>query len=177
MWDDKGIARLRELWAEGLSGSQVAAELGMTRNAVIGKIHRLGLSGRVSGRKVSVASVPKGTRRKPKDTPPNRPIIQRLTFRPGETKAKVTSAIAPVPFEPIEDIDIPLEQRRSIFELTPDTCRWPVGDVGQPGFFFCGGAVPEGCGPYCHAHHKRATETVHERRERVRVFKDGARVA
>jgi GcrA cell cycle regulator len=52
------------------------------------------------------------------------------------------------------DLTIPARQRKTIFELTADTCRWPVGTPGHPGFFFCGGAT--GGDLYCPAHACRA---------------------
>ena len=55
----------------------------------------------------------------------------------------------------ISDLDIPLGQRKSFMELAPGDCRWGVGDVGSPGFFFCGAPQAPGL-PYCHAHRARA---------------------
>jgi GcrA cell cycle regulator len=60
---------------------------------------------------------------------------------------------------------IPLGQRRSLLELTEETCRWPIGDPGSPEFFFCGGAAIVGL-PYC-AHHSRvAYQPANVRRDR-----------
>jgi GcrA cell cycle regulator len=60
---------------------------------------------------------------------------------------------------------IPIGQRRTLLELTEDTCRWPIGDPGQPDFFFCGGPAVTGL-PYCAYHSRVAYQPPNLRRER-----------
>lgn len=141
-WTDERVELLRRLWADGLSCSQIAAELGgVTRNAVIGKVHRLGLSGRAK----SPASKPGRPRTRKSRT---------LVFYKNPESGVFGPAIEPEPMPEPEFVDsiIPVGQRRTIFELKEDTCRWPIGDPGEADFFYCGGACS--CAPYC-SHHSR----------------------
>ena len=145
-WTDERVEMLKKLWADGLSASQIAAELGgITRNAVIGKVHRLGLSGRAK----SPSSAPR----------PRKPRAHSHMLRVSRPSIRGNTALAhayELDIEPepeLIDNVIPLGQRRTLLELSEDTCRWPVGDPGSPEFFFCGGASI-GDLPYC-AHHSR----------------------
>lgn len=147
VWTDERIAQLRNLFAGGLSASQIAAELGVTRNAVIGKVNRLGLSGR--GNRPGPAKGSKLT-------------APRMKAKPGTVgsqaygmihgiKRRQRAATAPAPIIP--DAMAPISQRLSLLELNSATCHWPIGDPSHPEFFFCGGkALPSL--PYC-AHHSR----------------------
>src|SRR5258706_5297856 len=132
-WTDERVETLKKLWAEGLSASQIAAALGgVTRNAVIGKVHRLGLSGRV---KSPSSGAPRA--RKPR-AHSHMLRVTRPSIRGNTALAHAYEPdIEPEP-EFIDNV-IPLGQRRSLLELTEETCRWPIGDPGQPDFFFCGG--------------------------------------
>src|SRR5258708_21964674 len=132
-WTDERVETLKKLWAEGLSASQIAAALGgVTRNAVIGKVHRLGLSGRV---KSPSSGAPRA--RKPRAYA-HMLRVTRPSIRGNTALAHAYEPdIEPEP-EFIDNV-IPLGQRRSLLELTEETCRWPIGDPGQPDFFFCGG--------------------------------------
>jgi GcrA cell cycle regulator len=119
LWTDERIAQLKAMWEIGMSGGQIAAELGdLTRNAVIGKVHRLGLQNRV-----------KATSYKPLPRKPNRDTTQHK----------------------VESRPIPRKQRRTLFQLTSTTCRWPIGDPGTKDFYFCGD-VSKGGGSYCADH-------------------------
>jgi GcrA cell cycle regulator len=71
--------------------------------------------------------------------------------------------IEPEP-EPIDNV-IPLGQRRTLLELTEQTCRWPIGDPGHSDFFFCGGQTITGL-PYCAYHSRVAYQPANLRRER-----------
>jgi GcrA cell cycle regulator len=151
-WTEERVELLKKLWADGLSASQIAAELGgITRNAVIGKVHRLGLSGRA---KSPSSSVPR--QRKPRSSGMMR--VPRSAIR-GNTALAYDYAVEPEP----ELIEIPLEQRKTLLQLTEATCHWPVGDPGSPDFFFCGGQSNEGS-PYCNYHSRVAYQPASERR-------------
>src|SRR6202007_292560 len=118
-WTDDRIEQLKKLWEGGLSASQIAAELGnVTRNAVIGKVHRLGLSGRA---KSPSSAAPRP--RKP------RSHSHMLRMAPPSMRGHTALAHAfeyDVAEEPeLLDNVIPIGQRRTILELTEETCRWP----------------------------------------------------
>jgi GcrA cell cycle regulator len=158
-WTDERIETLKKLWADGLSASQIAAELGgVTRNAVIGKVHRLGLSGRA---KSPTSAAPR----------PRKPRSHGHVLRVPRSAVRGNNALAAayeVEFESepeLVDNIIPLGQRRSLLELTEETCRWPIGDPGQADFFFCGGHTVSGL-PYCAYHSRVAYQPPNMRRDR-----------
>ena len=136
-WTDERVELLKKLWADGLSASQIAAELGgITRNAVIGKVHRLGLSGRAKSPSSSRAAAAQGAL-----APHMLRVSRPLDARQHRARAPTTTRPEPEP-ELIENI-IPIGQRTTLLELTEQTCRWPIGDPGSAEFFFCGGETAE----------------------------------
>ncbi len=144
-WTDERVELLKKLWADGLSASQIAGELGgITRNAVIGKVHRLGLSGRA---KSPSSGAPRA--RKPRS---HMLRVARPSMR-GNTALALAYDTEPELEPEVIDEVIPMEQRRTLLQLNEDTCRWPVGDPSSADFFFCGGK-PVTSLPYC-AHHCR----------------------
>ena len=156
-WTDDRVEQLKKLWEAGLSASQIAAELGnVTRNAVIGKVHRLGLSGRA---KSPSSAVPRQRKARP---------AQHM-MRISRPQSRGNTALAHV-FEVEADPDpiaydnvVPMSQRRTLVELTEDTCRWPVGDPGSTEFFFCGGKSLANL-PYCSHHSRIAYQPATDRR-------------
>ena len=165
MWTDERVELLKKLWTDGLSASQIAAELGgITRNAVIGKVHRLGLSGRA---KSPTSAAPRP--RKPRA--PGMMRLSRPSMRGNTALAPMYEAdLEPEP-ELIENI-IPIGQRRTLLELNEDTCRWPIGDPASPEFFFCGGKPLTGL-PYCSYHSRVAYQPANERRRPKPPFRQG----
>lgn len=161
MWTDERVELLKKLWNDGLSASQIAAELGgITRNAVIGKVHRLGLSGRA---KAASSSIPRQRKTRA-------PSQMFRTMRPavrGNT-ALATHLLPDLEPEPeimlVENI-VPIGQRCTLLELSDSKCRWPIGDPGQPDFFFCGGTTA-GSLPYCSYHCRVGYQPVDRRRDR-----------
>lgn len=109
-WTDDRVEKLRELWDKGLSASQIAKELaeGVTRNAVIGKAHRMGLASRPSPVKSDPAKRAAAAAKK-KAAPKQEPA------KAAPTTGKVT-----------------------ILDLTESMCKWPIGHPGEAGFHFCG---------------------------------------
>ncbi|MGQ3673524.1 GcrA family cell cycle regulator [Xanthobacter sp. TB0136] len=180
-WTDERVELLKKLWSEGLSASQIAGELGeVTRNAVIGKVHRLGLSGRAK----SVSAPPARPRGK---TRPEQAVEQELEQeqmeqqeQPVAPQRPVTQgnvALAPVLEDMVEEAPVarivednvvPMGQGCTIMSLTEYTCRWPIGEPGSESFHFCGARSTPGV-PYC-AHHARiAYQPVQDRRRDRRL--------
>ena len=150
-WTDEACDELRRLNATGLfSSSQMASQLNIefggspSRNAVIGKLGRLGIA---STRPKGPA---KGTPRPPRLK--YRPTINPPAFR----RPRATEPDMPRKFTtPDDDLAIPTWQRRTLLQLEGGMCKWPVGDPREPGFFFCGGEVVDGLS-YCIGHAWRA---------------------
>jgi GcrA cell cycle regulator len=170
-WTDERVELLSRLWLDGRSASQIAAELGMgvTRNAVIGKVHRLGLAGRVK----AVAPAAAMTRAKAK-TAPGAPMAEE---RPAPASPSVVVPLRPaVPaFRDSAEVALPPSERVTIMDLRETSCRWPMGDPSNAEFRFCGAKTGIGDGPYCVAHARLAFQPTHDRRrDRVERF---ARIA
>jgi GcrA cell cycle regulator len=140
-WTDTRIAILKDLWTRGESAASIAAVLGgVTRNAVIGKAHRLDLPSR------QILSVKP---RKPKS--PRPPQWDRKIKLPREPNKPPRAIVTP-----ILDKAIPLEQRKTVYTLEWQHCHFPVGEPGTPDFFYCGGVVGDNDGRrYCAAHKER----------------------
>ena len=171
------------MWAEGNSASQIAKELGgVTRNAVIGKVHRLGLSNRATtstvGKSDSKAkSAPKSSSkakqkaRKIESTEPksgNVTSLRRQIIPAGQPLPPQPSAneISPEALARVSEIE-KKAKKLSLLELTEKTCKWPVGDPATEEFWFCGLATQSGK-PYCEAHVGVAFQPMNSRRERRR---------
>jgi len=140
-WSDDRVEQLKKLWEGGLSASQIAAELGnVTRNAVIGKVHRLGLSGR--------AKSPSSAAPRPRKARPAQHMMR--VSRPVSRGNTALAHAFEVEMEPdpiTYDNVVPMSQRLSLLE------HWPIGDPSSSEFFFCGGRALSSL-PYC-AHHSR----------------------
>jgi GcrA cell cycle regulator len=158
-WTDERVELLKKLWTDGLSASQIAAELGgVTRNAVIGKVHRLGLSGR--------------------GQPTSSIKRQRRTHAPGirRSRSLITvgnlalkpDALAEAELMPRRNVVVPIPLKLSIFQLNEHTCKWPIGDPGQEDFHFCGNDSLESL-PYCEYHAGVAYQTPEPRRRPKRA--------
>jgi GcrA cell cycle regulator len=130
-WTEDRVQRLTALWRAGRSAREVAAALGgVTRNAVIGKVFRLGLSaGRAAPARARAPSGPRGR--------------QLRIAAPRRAPAAVPPALGPVVVELS-----PLAA--SVEGLRLRSCRWPIGDPKREGFGFCGRDAP--AGPYCATH-------------------------
>jgi GcrA cell cycle regulator len=162
-WTEERVELLKKLWAEGLSASQIAARLGgVTRNAVIGKVHRLGLSGRATS---SRSSSPR-PRRTHVPRAPRTPSLMYGTRGANALKPQFDVDIDPAP-QPLQELVIPLHERASIMTLKESMCRWPIGDPTDSEFHFCG---RKKCGtmPYCEHHARMAYQPVQARRREKR---------
>jgi GcrA cell cycle regulator len=165
MWTDERVETLRKLWADGLSASQIAAQLGgVSRNAVIGKVHRLKLSSR--GRSTQAARPKKsGT-----SAGVSRSVV-RTVARPVTTSIGATALKAQFDAEPVarqyvravENVVVPISRRLQLIQLSERTCKWPNGDPLSEEFHFCGNDAAE-TGPYCTYHARIAFQPASERR-------------
>jgi GcrA cell cycle regulator len=195
-WTDERVETLKRMWSEGQSASQIAKELGgVTRNAVIGKVHRLGLSNRVGGKddedEAPVASAPASAAR-PDPAPRAEPAAPRTeAARPASAAAQPVSNVTPLPVrKAIVPAGQPLPPQPSLNEISPEalasvrevekrarkltlmelterTCKWPIGDPATDDFWFCG--LPSLPGkPYCEAHVGVAFQPMSARRDRRR---------
>jgi GcrA cell cycle regulator len=157
-WSDDRVEQLKKLWEAGLSASQIAAELGnVTRNAVIGKVHRLGLSGRAKSPATAAPRQRKAARPAQHMMRVARPVSRGNTALAHVFEVEVESD--PVTFDNV----VPMSQRRSLLELNEATCHWPVGDPSSADFFFCGGKALSGL-PYCAQHSRVAYQPASDRR-------------
>jgi GcrA cell cycle regulator len=157
-WNDERVEALKKLWGDGLSASQIAGRLGgVTRNAVIGKVHRLGLAGRATTSRMK-SHRPRVRSQSVKHLMKARPInIGNPAFR----KLYLADSEPYVP--PAEELVIPPNERKYIQTLTESCCRWPIGDPQQPDFHFCGKSKIPGL-PYCEVHARRAFQPPQARR-------------
>lgn len=161
-WTDERVELLKRLWSEGLSASQIAGQMGeITRNAVIGKVHRLGLSGRAKAAAPAAPARPRKPREEA-EVRPQRPLTQGNTALAAEPEAAVEPTPAPAP-ETAPDNVVVMAQRCTIMNLTESTCRWPLGEPGTEAFHFCGGKSRPGS-PYCAHHARMAYQPVQDRR-------------
>lgn len=163
-WTDERVELLRKLWAEGLSASQIATQLGgVSRNAVIGKVHRLKLSarGRTSSAQPRVKKA--ATSAPAKATPrPQRTVTASV----GATALAIQFDAEPVArqvLRPSENVVVPISRNLTLIQLTERTCKWPNGDPLSEEFSFCGNEAGENA-PYCGYHSKVAYQPASERR-------------
>lgn len=144
-WSPERIERLKTLWAQGLTASQIADRLGgVTRNAVCGKIDRLGLPGRKTGKFTRRARRATVARSRKTRTPFK---IGALASDEHKRRARETVDKA---LEPLDCDPVPSE-RIGIMELIATTCRWPCGDPRDEDFGYCGRHSEPGT-PYCEYH-------------------------
>ncbi|MCJ7872931.1 GcrA family cell cycle regulator [Marinovum sp. 2_MG-2023] len=188
-WTDERVELLKKMWGEGQSASQIAKELGgVTRNAVIGKVHRLGLSNRAGVGPAAKPEPAKAAKVEPKIKP-----VPKVEAKP-KAEPVVETAVVPKPVTPARRQIIPAGQplppqpsaneispealakvseiekkakRLTLMELTERTCKWPVGDPATDDFWFCGLPVKQGK-PYCEAHVGVAFQPMSSRRDRRR---------
>jgi GcrA cell cycle regulator len=162
-WTDDRVRQLKKLWEAGLSASQIADEFGeVTRNAVIGKLHRLGLTRDKKKKPAKPAPrVRKGYQRARGVNFKAAPIVHGNTALAAVHE--VESYVEPDPV--VEDSVVPMRRGLSIQDLNETTCRWPIGDPQHPDFFFCGNN-PLQCLPYCADHSRIAYQPASERRWR-----------
>ena len=164
-WTDERVELLKKLWAEGLSASQIATQLGgVSRNAVIGKVHRLKLSGRgrASAAQPRAKKAPAASPAKSAASRPMRTVAASI----GATALAVQFDAEPVArqaLRPAENVVVPISRQLGLLQLTERTCKWPNGDPLAEEFSFCGNEAGES-GPYCTYHSRLAYQPASERR-------------
>lgn len=174
-WTDERVELLKKLWTEGLSASQIAARLGagVTRNAVIGKVHRLNLSGRVQQPRSAAPRAPR-KQRAPSlaghgNGRPTMPTAGGNALKPmARAEAQPRQEVIPEP-QPLRLVDLPKDGRVTILHLSDKTCKWPIGDPSTEDFCFCGHNPREGS-PYCEYHARQAYQPLQDRRNRRVAF-------
>lgn len=161
-WTDDRVALLRRLWEDGQSASKIAAQLGgVTRNAVIGKVHRLGMGGRVKpGEEVPAASA------KAVEIETAIAVVEMEAPEPVAILAHHPAPEFPAPAA--EPVALVVSQRVTIMDLRESMCRWPIGDPTTPEFRFCGARSITGL-PYCTQHAEIAYQPAAERKRDRRV--------
>lgn len=185
-WTDERVETLKKMWGDGQSASQIAKELGgVTRNAVIGKVHRLGLSNRTGAAAAPAKAAPV---KEPAAAAPVEPVVEKTEEAPPVaaappaptpiTRKAIIPAGQPLPPQPSANEISPealasvreVEKKAkkiSLMELTERTCKWPIGDPATDDFWFCGLSVQQGK-PYCEAHVGVAFQPMSARRDRRR---------
>lgn len=185
-WTEERIELLKTLWGDGQSASQIAKVLGgVTRNAVIGKVHRLGLSNRASH-----GDAPSKPKVETKPNPGSKKSKSKTVTASAENKSKpalgaavkgplshqIIPADKPLPPQPSTEEINPAALashrevqkkalRLSLMELTERTCKWPFGDPATDDFSFCGLPVEPGK-VYCKPCADIAYQTASARRDR-----------
>ncbi|MBP0462525.1 GcrA cell cycle regulator [Roseomonas sp. PWR1] len=156
-WTAEAIERLKALWAEGHSTAEIGRRMGISKNAVVGKAHRLNLPARPSPIRRDAAPRPVPVPRAPRPMP-----AARITPPPIlRASPMVAPAPAPVAATPVVRA-FPVASSRP--RLGSRTCCWPIGEPGTSGFRFCGGDPMAGK-PYCTEHAALAYVKPRDRRE------------
>jgi len=160
VWTEHRVDALKAYRAKGLSASEIASRLGgVTRNAVIGKLHRLGLT-TVSEKKSK-----------------KRQLSPKEAGRDQEPVRRIRDRLAALPLEPLPKEDAPPARLFKLQDLEKHNCRWPYGDPKSQAFGFCGCQIVEGTS-YCSQHVRRAyaIQDPQRKRERVEVARTDGKV-
>ncbi|WP_050752898.1 MULTISPECIES: GcrA family cell cycle regulator [unclassified Oceanicaulis] len=164
-WTEDRVETLKKLWADGLSASQIAKQLGgVTRNAVIGKVHRLGLSGRAA---------PSRPARRPAPRPAPRPAAAKPAVAkaaapqaaPVKPKAVIAEAKSAPLTAPKDAAKLPNGEYATVLTLREGMCKWPIGDPTDTEFRFCGRHSGVG-NAYCEAHAQLAYQPQAKRKRK-----------
>lgn len=179
-WDNATLKKLKALTGKGLSTSEIGKRLGMSKNAVVGKLNRLGWNlkaGGVSGADNATAKkaeskkvvTPKSSAKKPavvsKSTPKKtaaRAVAGKKATGLKETVKNAEKKSSPSSGKSSAALNKNLAMHQRIIQhslemanLKPNQCRWPIGDPDSENFHFCGAPVFVGK-PYCYEHCKQA---------------------
>jgi len=157
-WTEEAIAKLSSAWAEGLSTAEIGRQMGISKNAVVGKAHRLELESRPS-------PIRRDGERTPRRRLPRRAVGPTLPVLSGSADARlpeVAEAAAPAEAERAPPMLRSVPTPRPAPRVTP--CCWPIGEPGTRSFRFCDMGAMTGK-PYCEEHAALAYVKVRDRRE------------
>lgn len=145
-WTDEMIAELKVLWDKGMTTGEIGKKLNVTKNSVVGKVHRLGLDGRPSPIKRKNEEV-----EKPVAEPVKKIEHQKQPATPKIEHKLEAVKIEPIKATPKKELTPQKEGNVSLVELGNHSCRWPIGDPKDEGFHFCGKKTKAGQ-TYCEEH-------------------------
>jgi GcrA cell cycle regulator len=161
-WTDERVETLKKLWQEGHSASQIAKQLGgVTRNAVIGKVHRLGLSGRAAPSQPARPLYKPA--RPPRTTVSSTPATERTAAQPSIRRSEPVLA-RPIISQPIVPY-VETPGTATVLTLGAKMCKWPIGDPSSDSFSFCGRRSDDGT-PYCVEHARVAYQPSQKAKKR-----------
>jgi GcrA cell cycle regulator len=174
VWDEETIRHLRDLWTQGLSTAEIGRRLSVSKNAIVGKAHRLDLDARPS-------PIRRESAKPSTDRPPAYPRIAGPTLPPLPSAAPPLAASPPSNVQPLRSGPTigprppappvampvprpvmpppPIQARRSA-----PSCCWPIGEPGTKTFRFCDDVSVPGK-PYCDEHAKLAYVRIRDRKE------------
>jgi len=156
-WTNEAIERLRAFWTEGHSTAEIGRRMGISKNAVVGKAHRLELSARPSPiRRDPTTTRPVAAGRRP-TLPPLRAVLPNMQRREEPKPALQQPRIVALAPKPVAIV-------RAFPRVSTKSCCWPIGEPGTKGFRFCADTAMGGK-PYCTQHAALAYVRVKERRE------------
>ena len=162
-WTDERVETLKKLWQEGHSASQIAKQLGgVTRNAVIGKVHRLGLSGRAAPSQPTRPLYKPARPPRPASTPSH--SERAAPVHTGAVVRRETVISRPVISQPIVPY-IEEPGTATVLTLGAKMCKWPIGDPSSDNFSFCGRRADDGT-PYCVEHARVAYQPSQKAKKR-----------
>ena len=151
-WTDEKVAKLKELWGKGNTASQIAEIIGgISRNAVIGKAHRLNLSAKIKTRSAT-------SNENFESSIDNK----NLKLKRGR-RSKFKSLIIEKDFEP--------ENPKTLEELDENSCKWPIGHPNEKNFYFCGRKSLRDFS-YCKLHLLYAFQQKNDKKENISISKE-----
>lgn len=151
-WTDQMVEDLKRMWEEGLTTGEIGKRLGVSKNSIVGKVHRLQLSGRPSPIKKKDAPAGENTAPKPAKAEKPAPQINKTKEEkaPAKEEEVVVEVSAPISV-PEPKIQVKPSGKTMLTDLDNHTCRWPIGDPKDENFHFCGRKVKIGQ-TYCEEH-------------------------
>lgn len=160
MWNTEELAVFQRLTDDGLTCTQIARDASAVMNRTITRNMVIGLWNRARVTRGD-AQKERASHRDDRDRGAQRERRLQAKAEKREAKKAARRSFVPLiavenPPPTIDDLMIPAEQRRTLMQLSFQTCKWPVGEPGQPDFFFCG-AEPTRGSSYCAGHHFRST--------------------
>ena len=171
-WDSNILKKLKALVGKGLSTSEIGKKLGLSKNAVVGKLHRMGWNAGATDSDVKKVPVKKTEKSKVRPVTPKKvekkksaPVVSKKTVQPKVAPKKEEKTVAkPVPKRAVGHAIAGkgtsvhkrmVQHALEMANLKPNQCRWPIGDPDSENFHFCGNPVFVGK-PYCYEHCKQA---------------------